>query len=188
MIGPVEEGANRLLLYLKGFLDFVVCRLDVCSTFSLKEIKSLIQKGLASSLASGYSLEMNPIIKKYPRLLLILGFVGTLIPVVFYLAGCILSEGRCSGDSMGGVMMVYGIVLFIPNVIVLIGLICVNALVLKVNFKKISKLEKSCYYLFFLMVIFVIFMEKPLDWVFGEIYGFNVESTIDVNNFGPKSR
>jgi len=61
------------------------------------------------------------------KLVLIIGSINHSIFLMFILLGCTLSGFQCSGDSMGGLMMVYGIVVFpfsvFIEVIVLIALL-----------------------------------------------------------------
>ena len=61
------------------------------------------------------------------KLVLIIGSLNHSILLMFILLGCTLSGFQCSGDSMGGLMMVYGIIIFpfavLTEVIVIISLL-----------------------------------------------------------------
>ncbi len=47
-----------------------------------------------------------------------LGFINNLVYVAIFSFGCIMTDFRCSGDVMGGIMMVYAIGLFVPQLVI----------------------------------------------------------------------
>lgn len=46
-----------------------------------------------------------------------LGILNHIVYLVIVFLGCALSNFTCSGDSMGGIMMVYALTLFLPQII-----------------------------------------------------------------------
>lgn len=54
--------------------------------------------------------------KKF-NLWLKLGILNHIIYLTIIFLGCALSNFTCHGDSMGGIMMVYALVLFVPQII-----------------------------------------------------------------------
>ena len=49
------------------------------------------------------------------------GTLSNLFPIVAYTLGCWNSDWTCSGDGMGGPMMLYALVFFIPNIVISLG-------------------------------------------------------------------
>ncbi len=85
------------------------------------------------------------------------GSICNLTPLIFLLTGCVFSDWSCSGDNMGGVMLLYSLTIAIPNLI----LIFIFLIWILFSLKK-EKLKQVKWHLFFyvLTLIALIFSLK----------------------------
>lgn len=81
-----------------------------------------------------------------------------------YGLGCLISGGSCSGDSMGGLMTMYALTLFLPQLLIFIFFSCYflikAACVLRPNIEnRPSTDDWKKIATYFLLAIFVVFID-----------------------------
>lgn len=147
----------------------------------------MISMSTKFTLGTGSSNKMNPkfvqilipnFCRKHFTKLLYLGLVVSTLPLVVLTYGCKLSNWTCTGDVMGGVMMVYALTAFLPNLCLFFVLMIVLCGCFILDFSRINNIYKICFFLYIAATVWVIYLFvandlQSLVYIFHEMVGIS---------------